>query len=57
MTGTIEDCKAACLTKPWCKSFDYYKSGNECILSDKNQYDVGGLNTHVSYDYYEKISK
>ena len=26
MNGTVDDCKAACLAKNWCKSFDYYKN-------------------------------
>ena len=57
-TGTIEDCKDACLDKSWCKSFDYYKNSNACDLSDKNKYEVGGLKTNWDgnpYDYYEKI--
>ena len=60
MAGTISDCKAACLGKDWCNSFDYYKNTNECDLSGKKKEDVGGLKTnykHNPYDHYEKIEK
>ena len=60
MTGTIGDCKTACLTKPWCKSFNYNKNRNECDLSNKNKDDVGGLKTDYvgnPYDHYEKAGK
>ena len=60
MDGTTGDCKAACLAKRWCKSFDYNKNTNACYLSDKNKEDVGGLKTNYNgnpWDYYEKIEK
>lgn len=56
--ATAQDCMRACDTEPWCKSFDYYKGGMACDLSDKNAADVGGLKTDYSgnpYDHYAKI--
>ena len=61
MVGTVEDCKAACLAKYRCKSFDYYKiNPNKCYLLDKNKKDVGGLTSNYNnnaYDHYEKFEK
>lgn len=39
----------------WCKSFDYYRSSQQCDLSDKRASDVGGLKTDYAgnpYDHY-----
>jgi len=56
MSGTVDECKAACLDLIWCKSIDYYKIPKRCDLSDKSASDVvGGLNTNYGgnpYDHY-----
>lgn len=52
---TVLECKAACNSEHWCKSFDYVKSSSYCALSTKNANDVGGLKTDYAgnpYDYY-----
>jgi len=40
---TVEDCKAACCSRDWCKSFDYYKLSQKCDLSEGIALEVGGL--------------
>jgi hypothetical protein len=34
LTGvSVAECKAACCSRVWCNSFDYYKNSNQCDLS------------------------
>ena len=61
LTGVSpQDCAAACTgdaRKSWCRSFDYYKSGQRCDLSDRRANDVGGLKTDYPgnpYDHYSR---
>ncbi len=54
---SVKQCKKACSSRKWCKSFDYYKDGAKCDLSNKHQQDVGGLKTNYSgnpYDHYHR---
>jgi hypothetical protein len=51
----VVDCENLCSHRPWCKSFDFYRSSNECDLSDANTDDVGGLKTDYPgnpHDHY-----
>jgi len=43
MAGTVDECKTACRSRFWCKSFDYYKNAAKCDLSSASASDVGGL--------------
>ncbi len=58
---TPQDCAAACTAATraaWCKSFDFYKTRQQCDLSDKRAADVGGLKTDYPgnpYDHYALV--
>merc|ERR1719492_343373 len=59
VSGSVDYCKQACVSRSWCKSFDYYKNDNACDLSDKTAKDVGGLKTDYRgnpYDHYEIVT-
>ena len=53
MVGTVDECKAACCSKPWCVSFDYDKRVSECDLSSANVFQANGLKTDYSNDPYD----
>jgi len=56
---TVEDCRAQCCVRDWCKSFDYFKNEQKCDLSDHTEHEVGGLKTDYSgnpYDHYSTVS-
>ena len=56
--GTVDDCKAACIDRPFCKSFDYDKDQRSCDLSDSSagRDGVASLRTDYPgnpYDHYD----
>jgi len=56
-----QDCAAACTASSraaWCRSFDFFKTQQQCDLSDKRASDVGGLKTDYPgnpYDHYALV--
>ena len=54
--ASVNDCKNACSSKSWCKSFDYYKGDRKCDLSRANYRDVGLKSDYSGnpYDHYSK---
>ncbi len=54
---TAADCASECLSRGWCKSFDFHKASNACDLSERSAVDVG-LKTDYSgnpYDHYSVL--
>ncbi len=56
---TVESCKAECLNKPWCESFNFSRGRNECYLNNKKASEVDHLHCSYpknnQYDYYERM--
>jgi len=56
---TVDDCRAQCCARNWCKSFDYHKNEQKCDLSDHIGQEVGGLKTDYPgnpFDHYSTVS-
>jgi len=56
---TVDDCKAECCVRDWCKSFDYHNFEQSCDLSDHTAQEAGGLKTDYlgnPYDHYSIVS-
>jgi len=55
-SGTVDECKAACVARTTCKSFDYDNKSNRCTLSDSTAGENGvRLRTDYTgnpYDHY-----
>ena len=55
IAGDVAACQAACESRSYCKSFDYYKREMKCDLSDMTAADVGLRRDYVGnpYDHYQ----
>ena len=54
--GSTTACATECINNSACKSFDYNKEYNYCMISNKTAQEIGGLTTNYPgdpWDYYE----